>query len=576
VSAGNNGQMMAIADEATGSGGDFVIGALRGLGVRFIFGVPGGQTLAIIEALERAPDIRFITAHHESAAATMADAFGRLTRSPGVCLGTTGPGATNMLTGVGGAYRDSSPVLVLTCNNFTRDLERDDTQAADHTRIFESLTKRTWLVTDPSVIVQVLQEAYLVATSGCPGPVLVDFTRTALEARVEPFSMPDQRLLISNSLQRPGGDTEMVQVAVDALSKAERPVLWVGNGVQLSGAREEALLLAERLQIPAMTTFNSISALPTSHPLVFGPRSRMGTRLTAKVLAESDLVLAAGNSLNAVSTARWTTPLPETIIQVDIEPATIGRYYADRTIGLIGDAKRVLRQLTEASDSPTGVAGASRLEWVTELQDKKHAFYAEVRSWPESNPSPPGSVHPIDVVTRLRDQSPDDTMLVVDAGNAGVWSHFWETRQADRYIKPVGFGNMGFGVPASVAAKLTLPESPVFALVGDGSLGMSLAEIETLVREHLDVCIVLINDGGYGNIRQEQVLFYGKTGIGVDFGPIDYAGIARACGLHAATVQSADELDAEVRAFLSAPRPTLLDVKLDPEPSAWTFPLLAS
>ncbi len=380
---------------------------------------------------------------------------------------------------------------------------------------------------------------------------------------------------MSTARQRPVADREMVQQAATALSQAKRPVLWVGNGVQLSGAGAAALKLAEKLQMPAMTTFNSISALPTSHALVFGPRSRMGTALTANILSESDLVLAVGNSLNAVSTARWTTQMPATIIQVDVEPATIGRYYADRTIGVVGDAMRVLAQLADATPPPNGPTDSSRRQWIQKLQARKRQFFAQVRSWSDDNPSPVGTVHPIDVITRMRDESPDDAMLVVDAGNAGVWSHFWEARRPDRYIKPVGFGNMGFAVPAAVAAKLLFPDIPVLALVGDGSLGMSLAEIETLVRERLDVCIVLINDGGYGNIRQEQVYFYGKSGIGVDFGPIDYPGIARACGLHGVAVSSAEDLGSEIRAFLAAPRPTLIDVQIDREPNVWTFPLLA-
>ncbi len=567
--------MGAQSDQSAMTGGEILVRSLKALGAEFIFGVPGGQTLAIIEAIERVQQPRFVMAHHESAAATMADAYGRLTRRPGVCLGTTGPGATNLLTGVGGAFRDSSPVLVLTCNNFNADLERDDTQAADHTRIFEPLTKRTWLVTEPSVIGQVVQEAYINAVNGCPGPVLIDLSRTALESKIPTPAITDPAPLLNSVRQRPQGDEQLVEKAAAALLKAEHPVLWIGNGVQLSEATADALSLAEKLHMPAMTTFNSISALPSSHPLVFGPRSRMGTALTAHVLAESDLVLAVGNSLNAVSTARWRTPMPPTIIQVDVDPATLGRYYPDRTLGIVGDANRVICQLLDAIRSVKQPNGA-RKAWVRDLQTRREAFLERVRSWPRQNPSPQGTVHPIDLVLTVREESPDDSMLVVDAGNAGVWSHLWEVRKTDRYMKPVGFGNMGFGVPAAVAAKLLLRDSPVYVLVGDGSLGMTLAEIETLVREHLDVCVVVLNDGGYGNIRQEQIYFYDKAGIGTDFGPIDYAAIARACGLHSATVGSVEEFRQALRNYRATPKPTLIDVQLDREPNVWTFPLLAS
>jgi acetolactate synthase-1/2/3 large subunit len=301
----------------------------------------------------------------------------------------------------------------------------------------------------------------------------------------------------------------------------------------------------------------------------------MGTSLTSHLLSESDLVVAVGNSLNAVSTARWTKAMPPTIVQIDIEPTIIGRNYPDRTIGVVGDAERVLCQLQEAL-GPVGGIEREHQDWVKEMQARKQAFLASVQAWPKDHPSPPGRVHPIDLITTVREETENDAMLVVEAGNAGVWSHLWEVRQIDRYMKPVGFGNMGFAVPASVASKLLLAESQVIVLVGDGSLGMTLAEIETLVRERLNVCIVVLNDGGYGNIRQEQIYFFGKKGIGVDFGPMDYSLIARACGLLGVSAQSNDELRQALRTFRQQPQPTLIDVQLDGEPNVWTFPLLAN
>lgn len=558
------------------TGGEVVVACLKALGAEFVFGVPGGQTLSIIDALERTPAIRFVMTHHESAAASMADAYGRLTGRPGVCLATTGPGATNLLTGVGGAIRDSSPMLVITCNNFTRDLERDDTQAADHVGIFKTLTKRTWLVTETSVIPQVLFEAFVVATTGCPGPVLVDFTRTALEATVasESIYVADPGRVFATVAQRSSGDVNQIALAARALAQAKRPLLWVGHGVQISGAAEVAVKLAERLRMPIVTTFNSIGAVPTGHPLVFGPRSRMGTALSAEILAESDLVVAVGNSLNAVSTGRWSSRLPAVIIQIDVDPSAVGRNYADRTIGIVGDARTVLAQLYEAVGSDPSTVAGDRESWLKQLSERKATFYTQVNSWRPDPPTPQGLVDPVQLVTTLRNAAPAETMLVVDAGNPGVWTHFWEVQATDRYIKPVGFGNMGFGVPGAIAAKLVHRETAVVALVGDGSLGMTLAEIETVVREGLDLCIVVMNDGGYGNIRQEQIFMYGKRGIGTDFGPMDYSAIASACGLFGATVTSSGALDKLLREFFSNPKPTLLDVHIDPTPNVWTFPLL--
>src|SRR4051794_16819391 len=252
------------------TGGQLVVETLRALGVQAVFGVPGGQTLSITDAILDQPDIRFVTARHEGAAACMADAVGRMTGRPGVCLATTGPGATNLLTGVGGAFRDSSPVLVLTCNNRLPDLDRDDAQAADHVAIFRPLVKWAKLVSHPSTIVQVLQEAYLRATTGCPGPVLVDFARDAIESSLDSSlldAVPVGAEVAAAARERTPGDPERIRAAARLLSEAERPVLWLGNGTKLSDAGEAALALAERMDMPVITTFNGIGAVPTTHPL---------------------------------------------------------------------------------------------------------------------------------------------------------------------------------------------------------------------------------------------------------------------------------------------------------------------
>ena len=337
------------------TGGQLVVDTLRALGVGRVFGVPGGQTLAIMDAIRDAPDIKFTTTRHEGAAACMADAVGRLTRRPGVCLATTGPGATNLLTGIGGAMRDSSPVLVMTCNNRMSDMSRDDAQNADHVAIFRPMTKWATLVLDPLTIPRVLHEAAIRATSGCPGPVLVDFARNALETSV-PLAAAESvgygatagSRVCRAPGQRPLADPGLINEAAGLLLGARSPVLWIGNGVQLSGAEAAALDLAERLALPVITTFNALGAVESDHPNVFGPLSRMGTRLSRQVVQGSDLLLAVGNSLNAVSTSRWKLELPNTIVQVDLDPANLGVNYPTRTLAIAGDARAVVDQLRAA------------------------------------------------------------------------------------------------------------------------------------------------------------------------------------------------------------------------------------
>lgn len=556
------------------TGGRVVVETLRALGVEVVFGVPGGQTLAITDAILDEPQIRFVTARHEGAAACMADAVGRLTGRPAACLATTGPGATNLLTGVGGAFRDSSPMIVITCNNRLADLDRDDAQAADHVAIFRPLVKWAKLVSHPATITQVLQEAYLRATTGCPGPVLVDFARDVLDGAHDPalFAGRDSAGVVIDPQGRVTGDRERIRNAAEALSQASSPVLWLGNGAKLAGAGEAALALARRLDMPVITTFNGIGAVATTDDHVFGPLSRMGTELSTRVLGAADIVLAVGNSLNAISTSRWSLTLPSAIVQVDLDPTVIGRYYASSTTGIVGDAGAVLEAISVsldelASDDTAAAARRRRLEQLAEARIdwwERASLETEHRE---------GTVAPDAVIRAVRAVTPDETIAVFDAGNPGVWSYLWEIRRAGTYLKPVGFGNMGFAVPAAIGAGVVALETPIVAFVGDGSLGMSLGELETLAREQTNACVIVMNDSGYGNIRQEQLIHFGERTIGVDFGEVDYAAVARACGVPAVRVTDADALADAVAEALGRLGPSLVEVVIDPDVNAWTFPL---
>lgn len=560
------------------TGGELVVETLAALGVEAVFGVPGGQTLAITDAILDRSEMRFVTARHEGAAACMADAVGRMTGKPGVCIATTGPGATNLLTGVGGAFRDSSPVLVLTCNNRLPDLGRDDAQNADHVAIFQPLVKWAKLVSHPSTIVQIVQEAFLKATTGNPGPVLIDFARDVIEAELD-ASMLDAvaptAAMTALERERSAGDPARVRLVAERLRAAERPVLWLGNGAKLSGAGEAALRLAEQLDIPVITTFNGMGVVPTTHPNVFGALTRMGTELSSRALAGADLLLAVGNSMNAISTGRWSMQLPEQIVQVDVDAFTVGRYYGPRTTSVLGDARAVLEQLTAATagDAADGAA-AARTARLAELATARTDWLRRTATCAESQPN---TVGPDAIMRVVRDAVPDETIAVFDAGNPGVWSYLWPIRAVDTYLKPVGFGNMGFAVPAAVGASTVAPETPIVAFVGDGSLGMSLGELETLARERTNAVIVVMNDSGYGNIRQEQRVHYGDTRtIGVDFGEVDYAAVARACGVEAVRVTDEAALAEAVATAIAKPGPFVVEVVQDPEINAWTYPLFAS
>jgi len=299
----------------TGKVSQFIAEFLAKEGVKYVYGIPGGQPLNILDAISDRDDIDFIATRHENGAAHAADAVGRLTGIPGVCLATTGPGATNLITGVGGAFQDSSPVIVITANNNRKDMLHDDAQNADHKALFDSLVKWSVLISHPDHVESLLNEAFNIALSGNPGPVHVDFTRDVLsetmtwEENRKPHRSPNRIL----------GDIQALNELKKSLLRAERPVLWVGNGTKLSNAGEEVIKLAEKLSIPVITTFNGIGAVDMGHDQVFGPLSRSGSMLASEIIAEADNLFVIGNSLNGPSTSRWTMKIPKNIYQIDID-----------------------------------------------------------------------------------------------------------------------------------------------------------------------------------------------------------------------------------------------------------------
>lgn len=549
------------------TGAQAVVECLKAEGVEFVFGIPGGQTLSIMDVLYETPEIRFITTRHELAAAHMADAYGRLTGKPGVCLVTTGPGATNLLTGVGGALRDSSPALFLTVNNKGVHLGQDDNQEADHVALFTPLTKWSRLAMDARSIPGLIREAFRHALSGCPGPVHLDFTRDAVEegsVDFEPLAPGAYRPVLL-----PAPDPQAIQAAARLLLEAERPLCWVGKGCILSGAGDAVMALARELSIPVITTYNGMGAVPGDHPLVFGPRSRGGTALTLDLIREADCLLTVGNSLNAASTSRWSIPIPDRLIQVDIDPMSIGRHYPC-AVGVVADARAAVDAIRERARGQLPAAAHGRRGTRLRGLEADRAAWREKAFAPDVARAVP--IKPQAIMQALMPFLTDTTVVVADAGNPGIWSHLLLIRRPRSYMKPVGYGNMGFGLPGAIAAKLCRPAETVFALVGDGSLGMALAEIETAVRLRTPLTLVVMNDLAYGNIRQEQLVKFGPRSLGVDLGETDYAAVARAMGADGERVDRPEQLTAALERGVRADRLYLLDVRIDPEENVWRTP----
>lgn len=540
---------------------------LKAEGVEYVFGVPGGQTLSIMDALFDTPEIRFITTRHEGAAAHMADGYGRVTGKPGIAIATAGPGATNLLTGVGGAFRDSSPVIVVTCNNRRRHIGTDDNQDAEHVSLFRQFTKHSRFVPDPEGVPHATREAFRVALSGSHGPVHLDFARDAIEAgdlAFDPLPPPAYRPM------RPAcADPQSIEEAADAFLTAEKPVIWAGRGAMLAHAGNAILDIARAYKLPIITTYNGIGAVPGNDPSVFGPRSRNGTRLTKTILEGADCVVAIGNSLNAPSTSRWSIKLPKNLIQIDIEPSVIGRHYPI-SVGVIGDAGDAVRRLAATLSARPDGAAASRAAFLRKIENWQEIWLREIHAEHHATNIP---VKPQWVMREAARMLDDRTIVVADAGNPGIWTHLLPTTRVGGYLKPVGFGNMGFGVPAAIAAKLARPNDRVIAFVGDGSLGMSLAEIETAVREKTPIAIVVMDDRAYGNIKQEELHYFGQRHIGVDFTDVNYADLARVMGADGERIQRPQDLGSALERALVSPVPYLLDVLIDSADNVWEDPI---
>ena len=543
------------------TGGQLAVKLMEEFGVKVAFGIPGGQTLSVNNAMYDST-IRFVHTRHENGAAVAADGYGRLTGEPGVCLATTGPGATNLITGLGGALRDSSPVIALVFQNKLPDAGRGDAQESDHELLFGSICKKYIPVRDISSLAWSMREAYRVAKTGRPGPVVVDFYRDVVENQKAPYIPmdPADYCYAADCVALPAS----IQAATTEIKKAKKPCLWVGNGVKLAHAEEEIKELSLLLAAPIVTTYNAMAAVESSFENLVGPRTRHGSEISKAALEESDCVITVGSTLTAISTNRWDLKI-HNMIQFDIIPENIGRHYPAK-VGVVGDAKAGLRSLIDTLKADGYQADPS---YRNDIFARKAKWAENVFSGPiadvNATPVPPIALH-MELSKCLKENS----IFVVDAGNPGAWTHITDFPAGTTYMKPVNYGNMGFALGAALGCKEAAPDREVIALLGDGSLGMTLGELETISREKLHVIVILVNDDAYGNIKQEEKF---KTGtenyIGVEFPSIDYVKVAEALGYNGTIVRKASEIPQAMEAARASDKPFMIEVKLDGSYTVW-------
>jgi acetolactate synthase-1/2/3 large subunit len=543
-------------------GGQLVVEMLRIHGVRHIFGVPGDTGLAFYDALDRAQEkgeITHVLARDERSAAYMADVYARVSFRPGVCEGPSGAGATYLASGLSEAHASSIPVIALTSDTPVGEEARNVLTELDQPALFAPITKWTPLVKQASRIPDTLRQAFRIATSGRPGAVQVTLPMDVLAEQVEAPPTYSGEVCQHYPAHRTRPDPDSVDRAASLLAKARQPVIVAGGGAVTSGAWAELTELAEALGATVGTSICGKGAIAEDHPLSLGVVGSNGRRPYANaVLEEADVILYVGCKTDSVTTAGWTLPArttTQTILHLDVDPAEIGRNYPT-AVGLVGDAELGLADLTLAVRARGGQPRPNPLRG---RSDQVSEFWASFEAKAAATTAP---IKPQRVIHALARLLPPDSIVIADAGTPTPFTAaYFRSDAGRRVIIPRGYGGLGYAIPGVVGAKLALPQATVVGLMGDGSFGMSVGELETIARLGLPVTLIQFNNACFGWIKVSQELFHGGRSFGVDFSPeTDHAGIARGFGLRGVRVEDPLDVEPVLREALASEEPTFIDI----------------
>jgi len=527
-------------------------------GVEVIFGFPGGVLLPLYDTFPQYPQLRHILVRHEQGAAHAADGYARATGKVGVCLATSGPGATNLVTGIANAYLDSSPMVAITGQVARPFIGRDAFQEIDITGITLPITKHNYLVNDTGSLARIVKEAFYLARSGRPGPVLIDIPRDVFIDEVE-FHYPAKVNLpgYKPTLQ---GHPAQIKKAAKLISEARQPVIIAGRGVIISGAYDELKYLAETAQVPVVTTLLGIGCFPESHVLSFGMLGMHGMAYANMAVNDADLIIAIGMRFDDRATARTSAFAPHAhIIHIDIDPAEIGKNVRV-DVPIVGDIKLVLNALNEL------VISSEHVAWVRQLDD-----------WRQEHPSvvirDSEGLLPQFVIRKIYEVTRGEAIVVTGVGQNQMWAaqHYWYNRPAS-LISSGGLGTMGFELPAAMGAKVGRPEDTVWCIAGDGGFQMTIQELATIVQENVAVKVAILNNGYLGMVRQWQELFYQRRYVATPLSGPDFVRVAEAYGIPALRVTRQEEVVPAVEQAMAEPGPFIIDFRIEPEENV--FPMV--
>jgi acetolactate synthase-1/2/3 large subunit/sulfoacetaldehyde acetyltransferase len=542
------------------SGGRLVVDLLRAEHVRYIFGIVGSTFLDVLDALYDDRRVEYINVRHEQAAAFMADGLARVTGQPGVCLVTSGPGATNLLTGVAAAHVGHSPVVTLVGGIERAHQGKDAFQEFDLVGMFKPVTKLALQVNQAERIPELLRLALRTAMSGRRGPVFVEIPRDVLSDRVRPAATLEPAGYRATHPQIP--HPEAIREAARLLRQARRPLLLVGGGVSWADANDLVVRLSERCAVPMITAYGRNDAVPNTHPLYIGPLGRAGSPEAATACRRADLILAVGSRL-----AHFTTHFDHryigrdtAIVQIDVDGRDIGRYYPV-AVAVQADAHAACQALLEAVAREGGRPGGD--EWRKEAEGLREQRQARLAAEAALSATP---VKPQRVYAELRRALPPDTIVALDAGAAPAYGY--DRLQFSRprsFLTPLDLGGLGFAFPEALGAKLGRPEAPVLAIHGDGGFLMNAQEIETAVRHGINVVTLVMNNNCWGSEKAYQRQFFGGRYIGCDIGNPRYDAFARLFGAAGYYVDHADQVGDVVRDAFASGKPAIVEVPVDPD-----------
>jgi acetolactate synthase-1/2/3 large subunit len=544
------------------SGAKALIKSLENEGVEVIFGIPGGAILPVYDALYGS-SIRHILVRHEQCAAHAADGYARASGRVGVCMATSGPGATNLVTGIATAYMDSSPIVAITGQVARHMIGRDAFQEADIIGITTPITKYSFQIRSAEEVPRVVKEAFYLAAEGRPAPVLIDFPVDVQREEVE----MDFDVKISPHLNKVVKEPHPLQVkrATEILLNAERPVILAGGGVIISNASEELRALAELLMIPVMVTLMGKGAFPENHPLYIGRIGMHGSAAANKLIVEADVILAVGTRFSDRSTGRFDTFARDaTLIHVDIDAAEIGKNIRP-DIPIVADAKHALKAIYEAAKELARKKDNSI--WLQKVKEVKESLE-------KAGQHSADELSPKNLIREIRKLLPADGIVTTGVGRNQMWaSLYFEVYHPRTFITSGGLGTMGFGLPAALGAKVAKPNSIVVDIDGDGSFLMTERELATSIAENIPVIAVILNDGWLGMVKYWQDLFYGRRYCATCLkrGIPDFVKLAEAYGANAARPQSLEEFSKTFKEAMSSDRTTVIDVWINPDEPVLPF-----